>query len=66
LRRNCLLKHFITEKIERRKEVTGRGGRRLRQLLDDLKENRGYGKLKRKHLIAFCRELALEEDRDLS
>jgi hypothetical protein len=37
LRRNCLLKDVIEGKIERRIEVTGRRGRRLKQLLDDLK-----------------------------
>jgi hypothetical protein len=44
LRRNCLLKHVIEGKIEERIEVTGRRGRR-HQLLDDLKEKRGYCKL---------------------
>jgi hypothetical protein len=38
LRRNCLLKHVIEGKIE----VTGRRIRRRKQLLDDLKEQRGY------------------------
>jgi len=41
LRRNCLRKHFIAGKIEGRIEVARRRGRR-RQLLDDLKEKRGY------------------------
>jgi hypothetical protein len=36
LRRNCLLKHVIAGKIEGRIEVTGRGGRRPKQLLDYL------------------------------
>jgi len=36
--RNCLLKHVIEEKIMGRIKVTGRGGRRLRQLLEDLKK----------------------------
>ena len=43
LRRNCLLKHFLEEKIEELIEVTGREGRRLKQLLDELKERRGFG-----------------------
>jgi hypothetical protein len=43
---NCLLKHVIGGKIEGRMEVTGKRGRRRKQLLDDLKENRRYGKLK--------------------
>jgi hypothetical protein len=42
-RRNCLLKHFLEEKIEVVIEVTGREGRRLKQLLDELKERRGFG-----------------------
>jgi hypothetical protein len=46
LRRNCLLKHSFEGKIEGRIEVTGRRGRRHKQLLDDLKEKRGYCKLK--------------------
>jgi hypothetical protein len=33
LRRICLLKHVIKEKIEGRKEVTGRRGRRCKELL---------------------------------
>jgi hypothetical protein len=37
LRRNCLLKHVIEGKIEGRIEVTGRRGRRRKQLLGDLK-----------------------------
>ena len=41
-RRNCLLKHVIERKIKGGLEVTGRLGRRCTQLLDDLKEKRGY------------------------
>ena len=44
--RNCILKHVIEGKVEGRGEVTGRRGRRRKQLLDDLKEMRGYWKLK--------------------
>ena len=36
----------IEGKIEGRIEVTGRRGRRRKQQLDDLKETRGYWKLK--------------------
>ena len=36
LGRNCLLKHFIEGKVEGRIEVTGREGRRRKQLLDYL------------------------------
>ena len=46
LRRNWLLKHIIEGKIEGRIEVTGRRGRRRKQVLDDLQKNRGYWKLK--------------------
>jgi len=42
--RNCFLKHFIEGKIEGRIKVTGRRGRRSSQLLDDLKETRGFWK----------------------
>jgi len=46
LRRNCLIKHVIDGKIEGRIEATGRLGRRLKRLLDDLEEKRGHCKLK--------------------
>jgi hypothetical protein len=50
LLRNCLLKHVIEGKLEGRIEVTGRQGRRRKQLLDDLKEKRRYWKLKEEAL----------------
>jgi hypothetical protein len=43
---NSILKHVIEGKIE----VMGRGGRRRKQLLDDLKETRRYRKLKEEAL----------------
>jgi hypothetical protein len=46
LRRYCLLKHVIEGQLEGRLEMTGRQGRRRKQLLDDLKEKRRYWKLK--------------------
>ena len=46
LRRNCLLQRVIEGNIKGGIEVTGRRGRRRRQLLDDLKERRGYSHLK--------------------
>jgi len=46
LRRNCLQKRVIEGKIKKKDEVTGRGGRRRKKLLDDLKERRGYCHLK--------------------
>jgi hypothetical protein len=50
LRWNCLLKHVIEGKIYGRIELTGKRGRRCMQPLDDLKEKRGYSKLKEKAL----------------
>jgi hypothetical protein len=38
------------ENLEGRTEVTGRRGRRRKQLMDDLKERRGYWKLKEEAL----------------
>jgi hypothetical protein len=50
LRRNCLLKHVTEGKLEGRIEMTGRRGRRRKQLLDDLEEKRRYWKLKEEAL----------------
>ena len=44
-RRNCLLKHFIEGNVEGTVEVTGKGGRICKQLLDGLKEKRGHWKM---------------------
>jgi hypothetical protein len=44
-RRNCLLRQVIDGKIKGGIEVKGRRGRRLRKLLDDIKERRGYSLL---------------------
>jgi hypothetical protein len=41
---NCLLKHIIEGNVEGRIQVTGRQGRKLKQLLDDLKEITHFGK----------------------
>jgi hypothetical protein len=38
LRSNCFLKHVIEGKLEAKIEVTGKRGRRRKQLLDDLQE----------------------------
>jgi hypothetical protein len=46
LRRNFLLKHVIEGRIE----MTGRRGRRRKQLLVNLKEKRSYWKLKEEAL----------------
>jgi len=51
LRRNCLLQRVIEGKIKGGGiEMTGRRGRRRGKLLDDLKERRGYSRLKEEAL----------------
>ena len=50
MRRNCLLKYVGEGKIEGRIEVTGRRGRRCKQILDDVKETRGYWEMKEEAL----------------
>ena len=50
LRRNCLLQQVIKGKIKGGIEVTGRRGRRRRELLDDLMERTGYSRLKEEAL----------------
>jgi hypothetical protein len=40
--RNCLLKHVIEEEVVMGIEVTGRQGRRYKQLLYDLEEGKVY------------------------
>jgi hypothetical protein len=40
----------IERKLERRKEMTGRRGRRHKHILDDLKEKRRYWNLKEEKL----------------
>jgi hypothetical protein len=49
LRRNCLLKHVIKGQIEGRVEVTGRRGRKRKQIPYVIKEKWGTGNRKRKH-----------------
>ena len=46
LRRNCLLKQVSEGKIKGEMEVTRRRERICRKLLDDLKDRRGYSRLK--------------------
>ena len=46
---NCLLKQFIERKVGRKLEVKERGRIRRKQLLNDLKERRGFWKLKREY-----------------
>jgi hypothetical protein len=50
LRRNCLLRKVIEGKIKGGIEVTGRRGKRRRELIDDLMERRGYCRLNEKAL----------------
>ena len=50
MRRNCLPQRVIEGKIKRGIGVTGRRGRRRRNLLDDLRERRGYSHLKQEAL----------------
>ena len=50
LHRNGFLQWVIERKIKGEIEVTGRQGRRCRKLLDDLKERRGYSRLKEEAL----------------
>jgi len=51
LLRNCLLQWVIEGKIQGGIEVRGRQGRRRRNLLDGLKERRGYSHLKEEALV---------------
>jgi hypothetical protein len=73
LHRKCLLKHVIGGKIKGRIEGTGRQERRRKQLLDDLKEARGYCKLKEESLDTMvwatgfgrgCRPVVREENNE--
>jgi hypothetical protein len=50
LRRNCLLKHVTEGKLEGSTEMTGRRGKRRKQLLDDLKKKKRFWKLKEEAL----------------
>jgi len=49
LRRIYLLKRVIEGKIKGRIEVTGKRGKRCKQLLDDLGKRQHTGNWKRKH-----------------
>ena len=50
LRRNCLLKQVIEGKINGEMEVARRRGRKCKNLLDGLKDRRGYSHLKEEAL----------------
>ena len=66
LRRNCLLKQVIEEKINGEMEVTRRRGRRRKKLLDDLKDRRGYCHLKEEALDPTSGGIVSEEALDMS
>jgi hypothetical protein len=72
LRRNCLLKQVIEGKIKGEMEVTRRRGGRRKELLDGLKERRGYSHLKGEALDRtmwrnlFGRGFELSSDRILN
>ena len=48
--RNWLIKCFTESEIEGQIEVTGRRGKRRKELLDDLQEKRGFWKLNKEAL----------------
>jgi hypothetical protein len=56
----------IEGELEGRIEMTGKRGRRRRQILDDLKEKRRYWKLKEEALDCTMWRTALEGATDLS
>ena len=56
LRRNCLLKQVIEGRIKGEMEVARRRRRRRKKLLDDLKDRRGYSRLKEEVLISHYME----------
>jgi len=62
LGRNCLLKHVIEGRIEGSIEVTGRRGRRRKQVLYDLKEKRRYWKTKKEVLDRALRRTGFGRD----
>jgi hypothetical protein len=51
----CLLEHIIEGNINEDTEVTRRQGIRRKQLLNDLKENKGYWKLEEEALYRTLR-----------
>jgi hypothetical protein len=50
LRRNCVLQHLNEGKMEGKRVVMRSGGRRHKQLMNELKERRRYWKLKKEAL----------------
>ena len=66
LRRNYVPKHVIEENIERKIKMAGRRGRRRKQLLYGLKENRGRWKLKEERSDRTVWRICFFELMDLS
>jgi hypothetical protein len=66
LRRNCLLKHSVEGKLEGKIGVTGRRGRRIKQLRYDLRKTREYWKLQEAPRFSLCKEMVLEQALDVS
>jgi hypothetical protein len=64
LRWNCFLKHVIGGTVEGRIEVTGRRGKDVSSYWMTLRNGEGTGSRKRKHYIAVCGELTLEDSAD--
>ena len=64
--RNCLLLRVIEGMIKGGIEATGRRGRKRRNLLDDLKDRRGYSRLKEEALDRTMWTARFEEALDLS
>jgi len=63
---NCHLQHVIEGKIEGRIKVTGRRGRRPKNLLVDFQEKREYAKLKEETLDRPVWKSRWKEAMDLS
>jgi hypothetical protein len=60
LHRNCLLKLIVKGNIEETLNATERRGRRRNQIMDNLKERRGYWKLKEEELDSKCEEIGFK------
>jgi hypothetical protein len=59
--RNWLLKYITEGKTKQGTEVTGRQGKRRKQLLNNVKETRGYWKLKEEALDCTLWKTTLEK-----
>ena len=66
LHRNCLLKHAVEGKLDGKIGVTGRRGRRSKQLPYDLRKAKEYWKLQDAPRLSLCKEMTLEQALDLS